>query len=113
MKRTHPQFLIECHGVARIFELLGVHEDLFSLTDDSEDIMRCDMCGNNYDKPLLIEYQGERYAFDCFECAITALAPECARCGTRIIGHGVEAQSQFYCSAHCAQQMGYELRDRI
>jgi hypothetical protein len=75
--------------------------------------MQCEVCGNNYDKPLLIEYQGEDHAFDCFECAISELAPKCAHCGTRVIGHGMEAEGQFFCCAHCAAQVGHpEMRDR-
>ncbi len=76
--------------------------------------MECEVCGNDYDKPLLIEYQGQEHTFDCFECAITALAPKCANCGTRILGHGDEAQGQIFCSAHCAGVAGFSgLRDRI
>jgi hypothetical protein len=32
------------------------------------------------------------YTFDCFECAIQALAPTCAHCQSRVIGHGVGGQ---------------------
>jgi hypothetical protein len=75
--------------------------------------MRCDMCGNDYDKPLLIEYQGEEYAFDCFECAISTLAPVCSVCSVRIIGHGSEANGEMYCSAFCAGRAGHrEIQDR-
>lgn len=66
----------------------------------------CDVCGNDYDKPLRIT-QGDRTGtFDCFECAISALAPQCARCGCRIIGHGAESNGKFYCCAHCASHAG-------
>lgn len=76
--------------------------------------MRCEVCGNDYDKPLQINYEGTHHSFDCFECAIAVLAPKCARCGTRVIGHGVEGRGQIFCSAHCAQQMGHhQARDHI
>ena len=35
--------------------------------------------------------------------AIHALAPTCAHCPCRIIGHGIEARGAFYCCAHCAK----------
>lgn len=75
----------------------------------------CDTCGNEYDKPLTIEYRGDTYNFDCFECAIQQLAPECHNCGSRIIGHGVETDSanSIYCCAHCAKADGHpEFVDR-
>jgi Rieske Fe-S protein len=56
---------------------------------------------------------GHRYAFDSFECAIQALAPECAHCGCRVIGHGVEADGQIFCCVHCASRAGeHGLGDR-
>lgn len=76
--------------------------------------MNCEVCGNYYDKPLIIEYQGREHAFDCFECAINKLAPQCANCGVTIIGHGTEARGLMCCCAHCARQIGYsEIQDRI
>lgn len=75
--------------------------------------MECEVCGNNYDKPMTVQYQGEEHIFDSFECAITALAPRCANCDARILGHGMEADSETYCCAHCARMMGHdEMRDR-
>ncbi|MEE4025741.1 hypothetical protein V1Y59_21835 [Gordonia sp. PKS22-38] len=44
--------------------------------------------------------------FDSFECAIEALAPRCAHCGCRVIGHGVESSGTVYCCAHCARESG-------
>jgi hypothetical protein len=73
----------------------------------------CEVCGNEYDKAFEVRMQGETHVFDCFECAIHALAPTCAHCGCRIIGHGMEAKGAYYCCAHCASQHGeYELEDR-
>lgn len=75
--------------------------------------MECQVCGNDYDKPLVIEYEGDEYVFDCFECAIDELAPDCDNCGVRIIGHGNEVDGQMYCCANCAEAAGYtEIRDR-
>ena len=74
---------------------------------------RCELCGNDYDKAFRVEHDGGMHTFDSFECAIQALAPVCAHCGCRIIGHGVEAANVFYCCAHCAQSVGVAgVRDR-
>lgn len=74
----------------------------------------CDTCGNDYDKAFTIT-QGDRTGtFDSFECAAHAMAPTCAHCGCRILGHGVEAGDAVYCCAHCAQHSGVEgLTDRV
>jgi hypothetical protein len=68
----------------------------------------CEVCGNDYDKALEISRGGESHVFDSFECAIHALAPSCGHCGVKVIGHGVEAQDEVYCCAHCAAQEGVE-----
>jgi len=74
---------------------------------------RCEVCGNEYDKAMEITLGGESHTFDSFECAIHALAPGCAHCGCRIVGHGVEKDGSMYCCANCAAQEGVsELRDR-
>jgi hypothetical protein len=67
---------------------------------------KCDVCGNEYDKAFEVEMGGRRYTFDSFECAIHKLAPQCAHCGCRIIGHGVESHGRMYCCAHCARETG-------
>ena len=36
--------------------------------------MKCDVCGNDYDKAMTIEVGGKRGTYDSFECAIHALA---------------------------------------
>lgn len=75
--------------------------------------MICDVCGNDYDKAFQITGLGRTMTFDSFECAIQALAPSCAHCGCRIIGHGLEADGVIFCCAHCAKQKGAtQLRDR-
>ncbi|UYN97288.1 MAG: hypothetical protein KIT25_10280 [Enhydrobacter sp.] len=74
---------------------------------------RCETCGNDYDKAFLVTKDGEAHTFDSFECAIHALAPTCAHCGIRIVGHGLEKGGTFFCCDHCAQKTGVtELRDR-
>jgi hypothetical protein len=66
----------------------------------------CEVCGNDYDKSFDVIRNGETHTFDAFECAIHALAPTCAHCGCKVIGHGVEAGGEIYCCAHCAEQSG-------
>ena len=74
---------------------------------------KCEVCGNEYDKAFEIKTAGKTHIFDSFECAIHALAPTCAHCGCKIIGHGVEAQGTVYCCAHCATQKGAKgIKDR-
>jgi hypothetical protein len=67
---------------------------------------RCDVCGNDYDKTMEIRLRGETRRFDCFECAIHAMAPTCEHCHCRVIGHGVEANGKIFCCGHCAAQVG-------
>lgn len=66
----------------------------------------CNTCGNDYEKTLHIIKEGRAYEFDSFECAIHALAPRCASCGCRVIGHGVQTNIDIFCSAHCASSVG-------
>jgi hypothetical protein len=75
---------------------------------------KCEVCGNDYDKAFQVTRNGRSMTFDSFECAIQAMAPQCAHCGCRIIGHGLEADGTFYCCDHCAEAEGVaELRDRV
>jgi hypothetical protein len=75
---------------------------------------RCEVCGNDYDKSFEVRIGGaEARVFDCFECAVHALAPTCSRCGCRILGHGAEQAGALFCGAHCASAAGVTaLRDR-
>lgn len=74
---------------------------------------KCDSCGNDYDKAFKVMKDGKTFTFDSFECAIHRLAPSCAACGVRIVGHGLEHNGTFYCCDHCAEHQGVkELRDR-
>lgn len=76
-------------------------------------LQRCEVCGNDYDKCIEVLQAGRRHVFDCFECAAHALAPSCAHCGCRILGHGMEHGGEMYCCAHCGQARGVEqLQDR-
>lgn len=68
----------------------------------------CDVCGNDYDKTFTVAGHTGSGRFDSFECAIHALAPTCAHCGCKILGHGVEHDGAFYCCAHCARKSGVE-----
>lgn len=75
---------------------------------------KCDTCGNDYDKSFVVTRDGVSKTFDSFECAIQAMAPTCKMCSCRIIGHGLEANGNFYCCDHCAEHDGVtELRDRL
>jgi hypothetical protein len=69
---------------------------------------QCEVCGNEYDKAIEVTAAGVAHTFDCFECAIHALAPVCEHCGVAVIGHGVEVSGRFFCCAHCARREGAE-----
>ncbi len=61
----------------------------------------CNVCANECAIAYEIYHNEQSYTFDCFECAIYKLAPACKCCGCIVIGHGIELNKQFYCSAHC------------
>jgi hypothetical protein len=74
----------------------------------------CEVCGNEYDKAFQVVLAGTSHTFDSFECAVQALAPTCAHCHCRILGHGLEQEGQLFCCAHCARESGVtELQDRV
>ena len=74
---------------------------------------QCEVCGNTYDKAFEVVVESQSHTFDSFECAIQALAPKCAHCGCRVIGHGSEKEGRIFCCAHCAARSGVtQLRDR-
>jgi hypothetical protein len=74
----------------------------------------CETCGNDYDKAFSVTMNGQAHIFDSFECAIRQLAPTCAHCGTRIVGHGLENSHQMFCCKHCAEAEGVSgLCDRV
>ena len=75
---------------------------------------QCEVCRNEYDKTFQVIAGGTPHVFDSFECAIQALAPTCARCGCRVIGHGVEGEGRVFCCASCAKAGGLAgARDRV
>ena len=61
---------------------------------------QCEVCHNEYDKSFQVITNGKTHVFDSFECVIQALAPTCAHCGCRVIGHGVEARGRVFCCAN-------------
>ena len=71
-------------------------------------MQECEVCGNAYHDAFVVVVRGRRHVFDSFECAIHALAPHCASCGCRVIGHGVQHEKRIYCSAHCARRAGID-----
>jgi len=74
---------------------------------------KCEVCGNEYDKSFTVTAGGRSHTFDSFECAIHALAPKCAHCGCKVVGHGVEKDGTVYCCVHCARHEGISgLKDR-
>jgi hypothetical protein len=76
-------------------------------------IAACEVCGNDYDKAFTIDVAGTRYIFDCFECAVQAMAPVCEHCQRKVIGHGTEVQGRLFCCAHCARESTQaDVRDR-
>jgi hypothetical protein len=75
---------------------------------------RCETCHNEYERTFEVMLDGKTHTFDSFECAIHRLAPECASCGIRILGHGVQAGEEMFCSASCARNEGIEgMRDHV
>lgn len=67
----------------------------------------CDTCGNEYHRSFALRTaDGEEFHFDSFECAIEKVAPRCAHCNCRIIGHGIEGPGHVYCCANCAREGG-------
>jgi len=66
----------------------------------------CEVCGNEYELAFEVVAAGHTHTFDCFECAIHALAPICEQCRCRIIGHGMQGDGRMFCSAHCADRAG-------
>jgi hypothetical protein len=68
----------------------------------------CEVCGNHYAQAFTVVMDGVPHVFDSFECAIHQLAPVCAHCGCRILGHGLQSGSRFYCCSHCAREAGEE-----
>ena len=82
--------------------------------EEGERMAQCEVCHNQYDKTFQVVVDGATHVFDSFECAIQALAPTCAHCGCRVIGHGVEGNGRVFCCANCAKAAGVAgFRDRL
>jgi phage terminase large subunit GpA-like protein len=64
----------------------------------------CEVCGHTNTRCFEVRLGGKTHSFDSFECAIHALAPICAHCTCRIVGHALEVNGRTYCSAHCASE---------
>lgn len=73
--------------------------------------MQCEVCGNEYSHAFTIVRDEERFVFDCFECAIHALAPTCANCGCKIVGHGVDHDEEIFCCNHCLRMAAGDVDD--
>jgi hypothetical protein len=76
---------------------------------------KCEVCGNEYDKAFTVTMaeHSDSHTFDSFECAVHALAPACAHCGCKVVGHGVEQGDQIFCCVSCAKHAGAtDLKDR-
>lgn len=66
----------------------------------------CKVCNNDYAHSFQVVRNGNAATYDCFECAIHDMAPTCAHCQCRVIGHGIAVDEFVYCCAHCARQHG-------
>jgi hypothetical protein len=68
---------------------------------------RCTVCGHETDQSFTVTTtEGRNFIFDSFECAIDRLAPRCACCGIRIIGHATVSDGSLFCGVHCSQLLG-------
>lgn len=67
----------------------------------------CDACGNDYQRAFqLIDFDGTRFFADSIECAAHLIAPTCAHCACRILGHGIDTPHGVFCCANCARHSG-------
>ncbi|TCC45562.1 hypothetical protein E0H73_44520 [Kribbella pittospori] len=75
----------------------------------------CEVCGNEYDAAFtVITADGSSFVFDSIECAAHRIAPTCAHCGCRILGHGVQQGATVFCCASCAHAAGVTTaQDRV
>ena len=70
---------------------------------------KCDVCGNDYPRSFeVITADGKRAVFDSLECAAHRIAPTCAHCNCRILGHGIQDGERVFCCAHCARHAGVD-----
>jgi len=71
----------------------------------------CEVCGNAGWQCFEVQIGRERHIFDCFECALDVLTPQCAHCETPFVGQGVHVGSTTYCSHDCANASRIEQYD--
>lgn len=64
---------------------------------------RCEVCGQEASVGVRVVVGGVTHLFDCFQCAIHRLAPECDHCGCRILGRVRRSSGRPFCSEGCAQ----------
>jgi hypothetical protein len=72
-------------------------------TEREEATVECEVCGHESEDAFEVVRHVGRHTFDTFECAIYALAPQCANCGVRVMGHGVIEDDHTFCCTHCAE----------
>lgn len=72
----------------------------------------CLNCGNSHDPLMTITYGRLSGEFDCFACAINALAPRCTLCGQPVTEHVTVIDQDVYCGncAALAQEMNRHTR---
>jgi hypothetical protein len=64
----------------------------------------CSVCGNESDQAFrVVTHDGASRIFDSFECSVEALAPRCAHCNCRILGHALRRGGATFCCEHCAR----------
>ncbi|MFE6666538.1 hypothetical protein ACFVFH_23625 [Streptomyces sp. NPDC057697] len=67
----------------------------------------CEVCHNDYELAFEVRTaEGVVHVFDSIECAAQKIAPTCVNCLCRILGHGMQADGQYFCCAHCAREKG-------
>jgi hypothetical protein len=67
----------------------------------------CEVCQNDYESSFEVHVAGAVHTFDSIECAAQKMAPICENCQCRILGHGLQANGQYFCCGHCARQKGF------
>ena len=65
-------------------------------------MIKCEICGHDYDKGVEVVVYGQPHRLHNFACAIRALAPRCAYCQRGIVGRGPAASGWTLCCDDCA-----------
>ncbi len=65
---------------------------------------RCEVCGNEFTKPVTVSWNGQQKTVDSFECAVQALAPRCDYCGQPVMNQSVQGEAPHYCCSVCEQK---------